>query len=134
MLIQRGRDEGWLTQPVTTLPSWAAFNGVSFHGVEVNVVPGFENRGSAIVASATLADQDKRTLMTVPRSLVLSREVVDGFSKSDKCLREVLASLGDFGRVRDLSSIKRPSRKLKEHGLLALHNLFTQTLWFGVEF
>lgn len=39
--------------------------------------------------------------MVVPRELILSRENIDVFAKSDQHLKEVLDSLGDFGRVRD---------------------------------
>jgi hypothetical protein len=97
-MIRRGRAEGWLKEPVEGLPTWATFRGVQFNGIKVGALPGFEHRGSTVIAQSDLAS-GQAPLMSVPKDLILSRENVDLIAKSDHHLRELLQALGEFGRT-----------------------------------
>lgn len=76
-------------------------NGVQFHEVKSGAIPG---RGSALLASkpVTNSSEGAECLLTVPRDMVLGLERVLEHAKVDKDFREVLESLGDFGRVGSL--------------------------------
>jgi hypothetical protein len=97
-MIRRGKAVGWLKEPVEGLPTWATFRGVQFNGIKVGVLPGFEHRGSTVIAQSDLAS-GQAPLMSVPKDLILSRENVDLIAKSDHHLRELLQALGEFGRT-----------------------------------
>lgn len=98
-MIRRGRTEGWLSRPVSALRTWASLSGASFKHVRVGHMPGLEHRGSAIIAERALSGNDYDPLVTVSRGLILSKDRVDEQSKTDGNLKEVLDSLGDFGKV-----------------------------------
>jgi len=87
-----------LLQVEEDLPAWASLNGIQLHGVKFAKL---EN-GTGIAATEELENTapTARVLMTVPPDMVLSSETVHGHAKSDPYLREVLETLGDFGRVR----------------------------------
>ncbi|KAK7529574.1 uncharacterized protein J3D65DRAFT_642437 [Phyllosticta citribraziliensis] len=121
MLIRRGRQEGWLTLPITALKPWADLNGLAFNNVSVGPLPGLEHRGSAVVAERDLLGDNNDPLMAIPRDLVLSLEGVRLHAKSDKHLRQLLEVLGDFGMTARISilvfllyqsSISRPDNKI----------------------
>lgn len=95
-MIRRGRIEGWLKEPIEALPTWAAFRGVKFNGIKIGPLPGFEHRGSTVIAEQDLAN-GQAPLMTVPKELILSRETIELMAKSDHHLRELLHALGEFG-------------------------------------
>lgn len=99
-MIKRGRIEGWLRQPVDALPTWANFHGVAFNHVKIGPLPGFETRGSTVIADRELKGGEAEPLLIVPRELIVSQQNIDVIAKSDHHLRELLESLGDFGRVR----------------------------------
>lgn len=98
-MIRDGKAEGWLQLPPEALSPWAMLNDVDFK----RVVPGAAvGKGGALLAKQDLRGDDGgegRILMTVPRDLILSLERVLEHAKVDADFREVLASLGDFGRV-----------------------------------
>ncbi|KAF2126801.1 SET domain-containing protein [Dothidotthia symphoricarpi CBS 119687] len=96
-MIRRGRTEGWLKQPIEALPRWAAFHGVSFEGIRIGPLPGFENRGSTVIADRELEGGKVEPLLVVPRDLIISRQNIEVLAKADRNLREVLDVLGDFG-------------------------------------
>ena len=98
-MIRRGRAEGWLKQPIEDLPKWAEFHGVNFNGIKIGPLPGFEDRGSTVIASRPLNGGQESPLLVVPKELIISRQTVELLAKSDQHLREVLGALGDFGRV-----------------------------------
>jgi len=98
-MIKSGRAEGWLRRPVDTLPTWANFHGVAFNHVSIGPLPGFEGRGSAVIADGELIGGKAEPLLVVPKELIVSRQNIDLFAKSDHHLRELLESLGDFGRT-----------------------------------
>lgn len=98
-MIRRGRTEGWLRQPIGSFPTWAEFHDVKFNGVRVGPMPGFEERGSTVIASRDHVGGDE-PLMVVPKDLIISRNNVELIAKSDQHLRELLDAAGEFGRVR----------------------------------
>jgi hypothetical protein len=102
-MIRRGRQEGWLKEPIDVLPKWAAFNGVKFNGVKIGPLPGYEDRGSTVIADRQLTGGTVESLLVVPKDLIISRANIDLFAKADRHLREVLAAIGDFGRVRQIA-------------------------------
>ena len=98
-MIRSGRANGWLKQPIDTLPTWATFHGVSFNGIKVGPLPGFEERGSTVIADRELEGGKVESLLVVPKELIISRQNIELLAKSDRHLREVLEATGDFGRV-----------------------------------
>ncbi|KAF1945893.1 SET domain-containing protein [Clathrospora elynae] len=98
-MIRRGRAEGWLKHPIDVLPTWAAFHGVEFNGVKIGPLPGYEDRGSTVIADRTLAGGNVEPLIFVPKDLIISRHNIDLVAKSDHHLREIIEAIGDFGRT-----------------------------------
>lgn len=98
-MIRDGKQRGWLSLPVDTLPVWAAFNSVSFDGVNIGPLPGKEDRGSTVIAKRSLKGHDEPPLMTIPRDLILSLDRIQEHAKSDSDFRAVLDGLDEFGRV-----------------------------------
>lgn len=99
-MFRRGKTQGWLELPTSSLRDWAAINNVELNGVDFGPIPGFDERGSAVKASRSRDSSSQEPLIVVPRELILSCESVQVFAKSDRHLREVLEAVGDFGRVR----------------------------------
>ena len=95
------------TLPIETLPTWAKLNHVGFDGVEV--VPLSGTRGSGLV-STTQRNTAESTLVKVPKDLILSFKNVWIFAKSDKHLKEVLESVGEYARVLYLIPLLALSR------------------------
>lgn len=98
-MIIEGKTDGWLRLPVDTLPAWAAFNNVLFNGIKIGPIPGFEDRGSTVVAKRHLNGGDELPLMTIPKDLILSLERVQEHAKTDGDFRAVLEGQSEFGRV-----------------------------------
>jgi hypothetical protein len=99
-MIKRGRQEGWLKEPIASLPTWATFHGVKFNSVKIGPLPGFEDRGSTVIASRRLQGGSVEPLLVVPKDLIISRASIELFAKSDRHLQDVLEAIGEFGRVR----------------------------------
>lgn len=96
--------------PIEALPAWAKLNSVTFHGVEIKRLPYGEgtDKGSAVLAigpgeiQESILDEpdlEPEVLIKVPPDLILSLLRVEIHAKSDKCLREALEAVGDFGKV-----------------------------------
>jgi hypothetical protein len=98
-MISDGKQQGWLSLPVDTLPVWAAFNSVAFDGVNIGPLPGKEDHGSTVIAKRSLRGGHEPPLMTIPRELILSLERIHEHAKSDSDFRAVLDGLDEFGRV-----------------------------------
>ena len=97
-MLRQGKTQGWLSLPSQAFSPWAHLNGVRFHEVK----PGhIEGRGSALIASKAVINtaDGAECLLTVPKDLILSLEQILEQAKVDRDFREVLESLGDFGRV-----------------------------------
>ncbi|EEQ30174.1 hypothetical protein McanMca71_000487 [Microsporum canis] len=95
--------------PIEALPAWAKLNSVTFHGVEIKRLPYGEgiDKGSAVLAigpgeiQESILDEpdlEPEVLIKVPPDLILSLLRVEIHAKSDKCLREALEAVGDFGK------------------------------------
>jgi hypothetical protein len=98
-MIRDGKQQGWLSLPVDTLPIWAAFNSVAFDGVNIGPLPGKEDHGSTVIAKRSLKGGHEHPLMTIPRDLILSLDRIHEHAKSDSDFRAVLDGLDEFGRV-----------------------------------
>jgi len=101
-MIRDGKASGWLQLPPEAFLPWAQVNDVVFQGVSPGIATG---KGAALLATdsipSTGRDKGLQTLMTVPRDLILWAESVHEHGKVDQDFREVLESIGDFGRVCD---------------------------------
>ncbi|TKA83332.1 hypothetical protein B0A55_00640, partial [Friedmanniomyces simplex] len=97
-MISEGKAAGWLQLPPEAFLPWAQMNDIAFSCVTPGVSTG---KGGALLTSNDLVGDDgnPRALMTVPSALILSLERVLEYSKVDKNFREVLESLGEFGRT-----------------------------------
>ena len=97
--------------PLEALPAWAKFNSVAIDGVLFGHMKSESDgidKGAAVVAAreqsgagaekAGNVDREN-VLIRVPSEVILSLEGVANYMKSDRYLREVLETLGDFGRV-----------------------------------
>jgi hypothetical protein len=98
MLIQQGKQEGWLQADLGTIHAWLRHNGVKFEAVEPRVIDG---RGTALVANEDIESFSplSREILTIPKELVLSSETVNNHALFDQDLRQAIESLGDWGRV-----------------------------------
>lgn len=97
-MIRRGKTEGWLQLPLEAILPWAMLNNVSFDRTLPGTVAG--SGGALLAKSALDGNTDSSSvLLTVPRDLILSLNRVQEHAKTDRDFREVLESLGDFGRV-----------------------------------
>lgn len=104
-MIRDGKLQGWLSLPVDTLPVWAAFNAVTFDGVNIGPLPGKEDRGSTVIAKRPLKGGHELPLMTIPKDLILSLDRIYEHAKSDSDFRAVLDGLDEFGRVGDFATL-----------------------------
>lgn len=97
-MLRRGKSQGWLSLPAEAFNPWAHLNGVRFHEVKPGQIAG---RGSALLASKAVVNSPDgaECLLTVPKDLILSLEQIQEQAKVDRDFRELLESLGDFGRV-----------------------------------
>lgn len=101
-MLRRGKEQGWLSLPISSLQSWASFNRVTIRDISIGPLPGFESRGSAIKTNTFSLSHEQNPVMVVPSELILSKEAVEQYAKSDKHMHELLDAVGDFGRVRCL--------------------------------
>ncbi len=97
-MLRQGKSQGWLSLSPEAFHPWTQLNGVRFHDVRPGHV---EGRGSALLASKDVENsaEGAECLLTVPKDLILSQEQVHEQAKVDRDFRELLESLGDFGRV-----------------------------------
>lgn len=104
MLIKRGKAEGWLHLSAPAVTLWAESNGIDFINASPKVVPG---RGIGLIADRDLKNDEAGPIkiLKIAEDLVLSGDAVRKHAQFDKDFRQVLESLGDFGRVGILTSI-----------------------------
>lgn len=84
-------------RPISALALWAKLNNVELH--DTTIVDQDDGRGARVVASSALKGYGNR-IMTIPRELSLSKNLVWEYAKVDRHLREVLQAFGDFTLVR----------------------------------
>lgn len=99
MIIRRGKAEGWLHLDLNALRFWATEAGVTFKLASPVLNPG---RGTVLIAKENIAypgNTDGPELLLIDEGLVLSQQSVKSHAQFDQDFREVLESVGDFGRV-----------------------------------
>ncbi|KAI0472620.1 SET domain-containing protein [Xylariaceae sp. FL0804] len=81
--------------PLSTLPTWCLLNNVAFARVKVADT---EKRGLGLVAVGDLPEGDDSAqsppLLTIPKGLVLSREVVHDYARENRSFRQLLDAAG----------------------------------------
>lgn len=85
------------TLSIDNLPAWIKVNHVELNGIAVKA--NIPCRGYGLTATAHI-NESAAPLMIVPKELILSLENVWVMAKADRCLRDVLDSLGDYARVK----------------------------------
>ena len=89
--------------PIEHFETWAKFNGVNFNNTRVQriIIPDGQHKGSGIFVSDDLETDHsgEAVLISVPHDLVLSKDFVHEWAKSDVHLQNVLEAIGEFGRV-----------------------------------
>ncbi|KAI1154591.1 hypothetical protein F4825DRAFT_162567 [Nemania diffusa] len=85
--MQRGRF------PLADLPTWCMLNNIIFSGIHVAEI---EDRGLGLVAEKHLkSESDERSsLLTIPKDLVLSAVTIEGYAKESKDFRQLLDVAG----------------------------------------
>lgn len=83
--------------PVTSLRTWAKFNGISFENISVE--KNKEYGGYGVISTTTIPDSaldqgDSTTVLNVPKDLILSAETISEHAKVDKHFRQVLEAVG----------------------------------------
>lgn len=74
------------------LPTWARFNDVDFCGTQVRHV---ELKGFGLFTDHPRGENhESRTLLKIPRDLILSAEAVDNYAKVDQNFRQLLDKVG----------------------------------------
>lgn len=99
MIVRRGKDEGWLHLDVHGVQKWATASGIKFTNASPAHIPG---RGIGLVADHSIISkrgQKPCQILELTEELVLSLEAVKQHASFDQDFREVLESLGEFGRV-----------------------------------
>jgi hypothetical protein len=91
--------------PIEQLEAWAKLNGVRFNHTRVERIttPDGQQKGAGVFITEdfeTTPDHEA-ILLSVPHELILSKDLVHDYAKSDVHLREVLEAVGEFGRVSE---------------------------------
>ena len=89
--------------PIEEFEAWAKFNGVKFNSTRVERITTSDGqyKGAGVFATEDVEkthDHDA-VLLSVPHDLVLSKDLVEDYTKSDGHLREVIEAVGEFGWV-----------------------------------
>ena len=97
-MIRRGKAEEWLQLPVNAVKTWAENSGVEFTNVTPTIIP---HRGLGLVASRNLKQDTSAPVraLSVTGNLVLSRDTIFEYARSDQDFGLALESLGDFGKA-----------------------------------
>lgn len=99
MIVRRGKDEGWLHLDVHGVQKWATASGIKFTNASPAHIPG---RGIGLVADRKITSelgQKPCQILELTEELVLSLEAVKQHASFDQDFREILESIGEFGRV-----------------------------------
>jgi hypothetical protein len=102
MLIRRGKEEGWLNWDVDATQEWAKSSGINFTNATPAMVAG---RGIGLLADHDISSPPSSEMPTevlaIAEDLVLSLTTVKEHALFDRDYRELLESLGSFGKVGD---------------------------------
>lgn len=87
--------------PIEQLHAWATLNGVTFVNTRVERLSNTIAEGAGFFANCDFEINEHygTVLLSVPPDLVLSKDLVAEYAKSDRHLRDVLEAVGEFGRV-----------------------------------
>ncbi|KAI3393471.1 hypothetical protein diail_4235 [Diaporthe ilicicola] len=85
--------------PLESLPVWTSFNNGIFTNVEAKSIP---HKGSGLVAKKDSPDIGEAPLISIPHSLVLNEEAVEGYAKEDKSFRQLLDKCGHKSPRHDI--------------------------------
>lgn len=103
--------------PVDSLPAWTSLNDVRFGDVKVGALG---EKGQGIVSTAQISETgdaaDPPVLLKVPHEVVLCEDVLDGYAKGDKRLKDLLDAVGP--QVPHLRSfhVHHPGPRLTDDG------------------
>lgn len=93
--------------------AWAKFNGVEFNNARIERIPtpDGQHKGAGVFITEdfeTIHDHESASiLLSVPHDLVLSKDLVHDYAKSDVHLRGVLEAVGKFGQVGEMYALSR---------------------------
>lgn len=98
-MIREGKTQGWLVAPASSIGLLGASCGVDFGPCNITSI---EGKGAALVANQSVANgpDEEKMLVSVPREIVLSKETILLYAKSDKHLRDLLDAVGEWAQVR----------------------------------
>lgn len=95
--------------PIEHFEAWAKFNGVEFNNTRVQriITPDGQHRGAGVFVTDDFEPihDHEPILLSVPHDLVLSKDLVHAYAKSDVHLHDVLEAVGEFGRVGDMYTV-----------------------------
>jgi hypothetical protein len=87
---------------VRALRAWAELNGIKLNGVTVEDLE--NGQGAGLVASRDIQEEDT-VFVSVPKELVLSKDLVWEYARSDPHLRQVLEAMDDYAKVAKAQSV-----------------------------
>ena len=96
-MIRHGKLNGWLSNSHNTLQEWTEFENVVFNNIKIDESK--DSHGLGIVMTPETLNSAHEPLMTVPRNLIVSKDMVLLHAKADVHLRDVLKVLGEWGMV-----------------------------------
>lgn len=95
--------------PVSSLRTWAKFNGIEFE--DLSVEKNEEYGGYGVVSTTTIDlapdEQDNLTVLKVPKDLILSAETIAEHAKVDKHFGQILEAVGGSVGVGLIDHVER---------------------------
>lgn len=96
--------------PLSSLRSWAKFNGIDFENISVE--KNKEYGGHGIITTTTIpgsaqGQEDSLTVLNVPKDLILSAETITEHAKIDKHFGQILEAVGGHVCVRLIGHVER---------------------------
>jgi hypothetical protein len=96
--------------PVSSLRTWAKFNGISFK--DISVEKNKEYGGYGVISTTTISDSagdegSSLTVLNVPNDLILSAETIAEHAKIDKHFGQILEAVGGNVRVHLIDHVER---------------------------
>lgn len=96
--------------PLSCLRTWAKFNDIEFK--DISVEKNKEYGGYGIISTTTIPDlardeERNRTVLNVPKDLILSAETIAEHAKVDKHFGQILEAVGGNVRVHRIDHVGR---------------------------
>ena len=95
-MIRRGKQEGWLSLPYETIPSFLKLYDIQSPGVRASKI---RHRGNGLIALRSADANQEQPSVVIPHDVILSKESVWEHAKIDQRLREVLEACGEIALV-----------------------------------